>query len=96
MKTKKEILAILAAHKAGLQTQFKVKRLALFGSYARDDAGPDSDIDILVEVDPSIGLQFVTLADRIEQLLGTKTDIVSSGAICPRHRAQIEQELIYV
>jgi len=96
MKTKKEILAVLAAHKAGLQTQFKVKNLALFGSYARGDAGPDSDVDILVEVDPSIGLQFVVLADRIEELIGARTDVVSLGAITPRHRAQIEQELIYV
>jgi len=44
--------------------------MALFGSYARGDQQAGSDVDILVEVDPSIGLDFVTLAERIEKLLG--------------------------
>ncbi len=96
MITKEEILKTLAKGKSELQEQFKVRRLALFGSYSRGEQRTDSDVDILVEVDPSIGLDFVTLAERIEQLLGTSVDLVSSRAINSRTMKFIETELIYV
>ena len=62
-------------------SRFKVSRLALFGSYARGDQKPDSDVDILVDIDPSVGLEFVTLANQIEQLLGLPVELVSWRAI---------------
>jgi hypothetical protein len=70
--------------------------MALFGSYARGDQQEDSDVDILVEVDPSIGLEFVTLAKRIEKLLGVSVDLVSSLAVNSRAMKYIEPELVYV
>lgn len=70
--------------------------MALFGSVARGDAGPESDIDILVEVDPSIGLGFVTLAERLEAEMGRKVDLVSRRALKPALWKQIELELIDV
>jgi len=94
--TKEEIISTLAKEKSGLQKQFKVRRLALFGSYARGDQQPDSDVDILVEVDPSIGLEFVTLADRIEKSLGVGVDLVSSRAVNAQAMEYIKPELIYV
>jgi len=94
--TKEEILKSLAKNKPELQRQFKVSRLALFGSYARGDQRPDSDVDILVEVDPSIGLEFVTLAERFEKLLGTSVDLVSIRAVTAKAMKFIEPELIYV
>ncbi len=96
MITKEEILKTLAKDKNELQRQFKVSKMALFGSYARGDQRADSDIDILVEVDPSIGLDFVTLAERIEQMLGTHVDLVSTRAVTPKAMKYIEPELIYV
>ena len=68
-KTRDEILSLLFQNKSELENRFKVRRLALFGSYARGDQKPDSDVDILVDIDPSVGLEFVTLAEQIEQLL---------------------------
>jgi len=94
--TKEEIIKILARDKPQLQKQFKVRRMALFGSWARGDQRPDSDIDILVEVDPSIGLEFVTLAEKLEKLLAASVDLVSSRAVTPKTFKFIEQELIYV
>jgi uncharacterized protein len=94
--TREEILKTLAKDKPQLQMQFKVRNLALFGSYARGDQRADSDVDILVEVDPSIGLEFVTLAERIEELLGASVDLVSSRAINSKAWKFIEPELIYV
>jgi predicted nucleotidyltransferase len=53
-------------------------------------------VDVLVEVDPSIGLRFVDLADRIEGLLGVPTEVVSRRAISPRHWVDIEKELVEI
>jgi len=94
--TKEEILETLAKDKPELQERFKVSKIALFGSYARGDQQINSDVDILVEVDPSIGLDFVTLAERIEKLLGVSVDLVSSRAVKPRAMKFIQPELIYV
>jgi len=96
MKTREEILSVLSKHRGELETRFKVTRLGLFGSYARGEQRADSDVDILVDVDQSIGLEFVTLADRIEKLLGIPVEVVSRRAIKPRHLQVIEKELIYV
>ncbi|MCK4303044.1 MAG: nucleotidyltransferase family protein [Candidatus Eisenbacteria sp.] len=83
--TRQEIVEILRQARPQLAREFGVRRLALFGSYARGDQREDSDVDILVEVDPSIGLRFVDLADQIEMLLGVRTDVVSRRAIAPSH-----------
>jgi len=96
MKTREEILNLIAKNKPELETRFKVRRLGLFGSYARGEQHAHSDVDILVDVDPSIGLEFVTLAERIEALLGVPVEIVSRRAIKPRHFKVLEKELIYV
>jgi predicted nucleotidyltransferase len=96
MKTRRDILALLQAARPQLAREFGVTRLALFGSYARGDQREDSDVDVLVEVDPSIGLRFVDLADRIEALLGVPSDVVSRHAIPPRHWALIERDVVDV
>jgi predicted nucleotidyltransferase len=94
--TKDEILSLLVQNKAELESRFKVRRLALFGSYARGGQKPDSDVDILVDIDPSVGLEFVTLADQIEQLFGLPVELVSLRAIKPNKLKYIERDLIYV
>ncbi|MEW6261868.1 MAG: nucleotidyltransferase family protein [Thermodesulfobacteriota bacterium] len=96
MKTREQIINLLAAEKAELSSRFLVRNLALFGSWARGDQQPDSDVDILVDVDPSLGLEFVTLAEAIENLLGLPVDLVSQRAIKPRQWKYIEPDLIYV
>jgi uncharacterized protein len=96
MKNRSHILEQLRALKPALQREFPVHRLALFGSWARDEQGESSDVDILVEVDPSIGLRFVTLAERLESSLGEHVDLVSRRALKPSLWKQIELELIDV
>jgi predicted nucleotidyltransferase len=96
MKTREEILASLGAAKAELQERFRVRTLALFGSYARNQQTEKSDVDILVEVDPAIGLGFVSLADELERRLQQRVDLVSSRAVRPNRRRLIEPDLIYV
>ena len=96
MRTRQDILDLLCSARPQLAREFGVTRLALFGSYARGDQRDDSDVDVLVEVDPSIGMRFVDLAERIEALLGVRSDVVSRRAIAPRHWARIEQDLVDV
>jgi len=96
MKSREEILTILTQKKPDWEKRFQLKSLALFGSFARGDQQEQSDVDILVEVDPRIGLEFVTLADSIESSLGLTADVVSKGAIKQRYWKEIENDLIYV
>jgi len=93
--TREHILARLREAKPALQSEFPLRRLALFGSYARGtQISGKSDVDILVEVDPSIGLGFVSLAERLEEILGQRVDLVSRRAIKPSLWRRIEPELI--
>lgn len=96
IRTCEEILATLREHKANLKREFPLKEIAIFGSWARGEQTSTSDVDILVEVEASIGLRFVTLAERIHQLLGIEIDLVSHRAIKPKMWTIIEQDLIYV
>lgn len=96
MKTRAQILEILRKEKPELVRRYGLKRLALFGSYAREDQREDSDVDILVEIDPQIGLRFVDLADHVEDALGIRTDVVSRRAIKPRYWEIIKEELVDV
>ena len=96
MKSRQEILEILRRARPELERDFGVRRLALFGSQARGDAHAASDVDVLVEFNPDLGLRFVDLAERIEALIGTPADVVSRRAISPRHWAAIRDDLVDV
>jgi len=92
-----EALKLLQAHKAGLAKQFGVVRLALFGSTARDTAGPDSDIDILVEFDgPATSARYFGVRFYLEDLLGRPVDLVTEKALRPELRPFIEKEALHV
>lgn len=92
---REQIMERLRRAKPRLQAEFPLRRIALFGSYARaDHVTGKSDVDILVEVEPSIGLRFVTLADRLEEVVGLPVDLVSRRAIKPSLWKVIEPELI--
>ena len=90
------ILKRLRAALPALQREFPLRRLALFGSVVRGEVTAGSDIDVLADVEPSIGLGFVTLAERLEELTGHKIDLVSWRALKPRLWKAIEPELIDV
>jgi predicted nucleotidyltransferase len=96
MKSREEILQLLKEAREELVRDYNIRHLALFGSYARGEQGEDSDVDILVEVDPSIGLRFVELAERLEELLGVHVELVSTRAIKPRNWKMIKKDLVDV
>lgn len=94
--TQKKILECLSKAKRDLGVRYKIRYVALFGSYARGDQRPDSDIDVLIDVDPSVGLAFSDLAEELEQRLGGRVEVVSRRAIHPRHWQVIAPEVIDV
>ena len=85
MTAKEQILHLLHEQRSILNQRYPIRRLALFGSWARGDAREDSDVDVLVDVDPSIGIGFVDLAEELERALGRHVDLVSRRAIRPAY-----------
>lgn len=82
--------------KPELSEKYHVSSIGLFGSVVRNDFRADSDIDIVVDFDRPIGIEFIDLADELEELLQRKVDLVSKSGIKPKYYKAIEQEILYV
>lgn len=91
-----EVMRILLAHRTELHQQYGVSSLGLFGSVARDEAGPDSDVDLLVEFDRPIGMRFFELQEYFENLLHCKVDLGTPQSLKPRMRKHVLAETINV
>ena len=96
MPTRDTILSALRILRPKLTAKYHIRSLALFGSYARGEQTPASDIDVLVDIDPAIGLGFVELGDYLEAKLGVPVDLVPADAVKPRYRQEIEKDLLYI
>lgn len=83
LMTRDSILAKLRVLKPWLQEQ-GVVRVRLFGSYARDEAGPGSDIDLLVELSRPLGLDLFRVEDQLAAALGAKVQMVTDAALTNR------------
>ena len=93
---RQEAMAILSRNKLHLKS-FQVNALYLFGSLVRDEAGPDSDIDILVEFNEGsrVGLfELARLRAFLSEILGCDADLVTSDALHPMLKDDILQELV--
>lgn len=95
MYTLQTILAKLRQYKPELERKYPVTNIGVFGSYARGEATDKSDIDIAVEIDGIMGLNFVAMADEIESLFGIKTDVIPKRSIKPEYLHQVEKEIVY-
>jgi len=97
MKTLSEIKEILRRHKEILKKKYKVKSIAIFGSYARNEQKETSDIDILVEFYKTPDLiEFVDLKYYLEDILGIKVDLVTKNALHPMIREEVLKDAEYV
>lgn len=96
MEYLEEVKSILKQLKPGLISKYGVSTLGLFGSIVRDDFTDQSDIDIVVTFSKPIGVEFIDLADEIEEKLNRKVDLVSRNGIKPKYYAAIEPEVLYV
>jgi predicted nucleotidyltransferase len=96
MKNINEIKELLQKNKLYLVNKYNLKSIALFGSITRNEATEKSDVDILVDFEKPIGLEFVMLADELENILGVKVDLVTPNALKPKMFEYIKQDLQYV
>ena len=81
-----------------VRRRYSVKRIAVFGSVARDEANQGSDLDLLVEFEPGarIGLfEFVRLKRALSEIVGCEADLVTAEALRVEMRDQILREAVY-
>ncbi|MEW6002564.1 MAG: nucleotidyltransferase family protein [Nitrospirota bacterium] len=100
MLTQKKVIEILKNEMPFLAEEYGVKKIGLFGSYARGKQHRKSDIDILMEFGRPIGLKFVELADYLEKVLGRKVDILTPAGIkgirIKSVASEIKRSIVYV
>jgi hypothetical protein len=100
MLTKEEITKILQENYPYMASEYGVKRLGLFGSYAKDMPTEASDVDIVVEFDRHIGFRFVEFTEYLESLLGKSVDVLTPAGIqgirVKRIARSIEESMVYV
>ena len=91
---REDVLRSLADHRDEI-ARFGVTSLSLFGSVARDEARPESDVDILVEFGVPVGLfEFVGLKMFLEEILVHQVDLVTPDALRESMRAQVLREAV--
>jgi uncharacterized protein len=91
-----KVVSILLRRHLAVLHQRGVKSLAVFGSLARGEETPASDIDVLVEFDRPVGLfEFIRLKLYLEELTGMHVDLVTPDALRPAMRAEILSEAVH-
>lgn len=96
--TRHETIRRLQRHKAEIR-RFGVRHLAVFGSTARDEATPHSDIDVLVEFEPHVRIGlfgFVELQHVLSGILSNRIDLATPAALRPEMREEILAEAVRV
>lgn len=92
-----DIIATLRANETSLR-ELGVTHAALFGSRVRGEGRPDSDIDIMIELDPgrSMGVYtYVGIVQYIEDLFPIQVDVSNRAALKPHVRPRAEQDAVY-
>jgi predicted nucleotidyltransferase len=79
-----------------LQRKYAVKTLGLFGSFADGTYGEASDVDVLVEFERPIGIEFIDMSDLLEKTLERKVDVVSRRGVKDKYFREIEKSIRYV
>ena len=87
----------LKIHGDALAGYYHVRRFGVFGSVARGDQRPISDVDVLVEFSRPIGLfQFIELEEKLKILLNKDVDLVTPNALHPLIKTDVLRETVYV
>lgn len=89
------LLRALAAMGPELARRFSVTRIGIFGSCARGEAGPASDVDIIVELAEPTFDHYMDLKFYLEDALQRPVDLLMADAVKPRLRPVIERETVY-
>lgn len=100
MLTKDAVVSVLREQRPRLAQEFGVRRIGLFGSFARGQATDASDIDLVVEFDTPIGLRFVELVEDLERVFGRKVDLLTPAGVQAIRRREVTKaitaDILYV
>jgi predicted nucleotidyltransferase len=95
MMTANDIVTTLRGALPGLQAEWPIRSLALFGSRMRDDATEASDLDVLVDFARPVPLSaFLALEERLASITGLRIDLVSVAALKPRIGEHVRAEAV--
>ncbi|MHB8118361.1 MAG: nucleotidyltransferase family protein [Methanothrix sp.] len=90
-----EIIDLIKSHANDIKTLFSVRRIGIFGSFARGEQKDSSDVDILVEFEKPTFKNFMNLSFYLEDLLERKVDLVTVKGLHPRIRPYVEKDVIW-
>ncbi|MEA2045076.1 MAG: nucleotidyltransferase family protein [Euryarchaeota archaeon] len=90
-----DALKVLKEHEKKIRVRFDVKRIGIFGSYARGEQKETSDIDVLVEFEVPTFDNFMDLIFYLEDLFDRKVDLVTTGGLSPYIAPLVEQEVVW-
>ena len=93
---KSEVIEKLRAHKADIQKKYPVESLALFGSYAREEESAGSDVDILVEFNAPVGIEYIDLMLELEMILTMPVDLVIKKNLYPEIKPHVDRDMIII
>lgn len=92
---REEVRAKLADCKPELREKYPIRELGVFGSYARDEQRPDTDVDVLVTFDEPVTLfDLVRLENELTDRLGA--DLVTKDSLKPRIISRVAEDIVYV
>ena len=96
MSHTEQIIKLLQINKQLLFGQYPLIELGVFGSAVRNDFTEKSDIDIIIDYNKPMGVEFIDLAKDLERIVHRKVDLVSKKGIKKNYYKQIEKDIIYV
>ena len=97
MKTIEEIKGLIKQNKESLRLQYGVRKIGIFGSFAKGTQKIGSDLDILIEFEKPVGfVRFMKLESKLSELSGIKVELVTKNALKPYIGQHILREVIYV
>ena len=81
MLTQTEAIKLIKEHYNFLSSEYGVTKIGLFGSLVKNEVTESSDVDIIVELQYPVGFKFFKMIDYLEQLLGTKVDVLTKAGL---------------
>ncbi len=100
MLTREQVADLLREKYPHLVAEYGIKKIGLFGSYAKGIPDETSDVDIVVEFERPIGFRFIEFTEYLERLLDKKVDVLTHAGIqgirISRIAKDIEESIVYV
>ena len=97
VRSRDQVMALLSQHLPEWRRLYGIQELALFGSLARNQATPGSDVDLCVSLDPPNPFRLVHFQQAVEQQLGVRVDVVTRWpGMNPALKREIERDAISI